>query len=225
LVGFVLSHIILFFSLTAADEENIREFDLNLTDVEDNVNGFYAFLSEQFIFDGEMIGAVVLHKLLNDVQDTMDEHVRLIVSLMECGTKILVEEPAVPHFFYTHTHQMLAGIGDAEARRAIEAPHVYKMNKILHDPNRRMKKYILNLPSGIKCKMGYMNPSSGRVLIGSMNVSDRTIVAASGLQCYFTMGTITYAIALDTEDTKVVSKNPKVGNEALDYFTRRSSNF
>jgi hypothetical protein len=209
--------------ITAADEE-IREFDLNLSEVEDNVNGFYAFLSEQFIFEGEMIGAVILHKVLYDVQDTMDESVRLAVSLLECGTKILVEEPAVPNFFFTHTHQILAGIDHAEARRAIETPHVYKMNAIRQDPQRCSKKYILNLPLGVKCKMGMMNPPPGRTLLGSMNVSDRTIIVPhNGLQCYFTMATMTYAVALDTDDRKVITKNPAVGNEALDYFTRRSN--
>jgi hypothetical protein len=98
------------------------------------------------------------------------------------------------------------------------------MNRIIQDPKRRIKKYILNLPFGIKCKMGLMNPTSGRVLIGSMNVSDRTIIVPqTGIQCYFTMATMTYAIALHTDDPKVIMKYTAVGNEALDYFKRRST--
>jgi hypothetical protein len=36
------------------------------------------------------------------------------------------------------------------------------------------------------------------------------------------MATITYAIAMDTDDPKVVRKNPAVGSEGLDYFKRMS---
>jgi hypothetical protein len=49
----------------------IREFDLNLTETEDNVNGFNAFLASEFVHSGDAIEAVILHKQLNDVGDIM----------------------------------------------------------------------------------------------------------------------------------------------------------
>jgi hypothetical protein len=196
---------------------------LNLSDIEDSSNGFHAFLSESFIYNDESIVAVVLHKQLLDVKDIMDTKQQIVLTLLECGTKILVEEPSVPHYFHTHVNEILAGIEHPEARRAIEVAHVYKMNGIQADPERHMKKYILNLPVGIKCKMGHMNPSTGRVLVGSLNIAEQNYKhEETGLELFSTMATLTYAIAMDTDDPKVVRKNPAVGSEGLDYFKRMS---
>jgi hypothetical protein len=195
---------------------------LNLSNPEDNVNGFCAFESASFIFEDEMIDAVVLHKQILDVEDLKDKTSRLVVSLLECGTKILVEEPAVPHYYHTHVDQILQGIKHGEARRAIETAHICTMNSIMSNPDRHMKKYILNLPVGLKCKMGYMNPTAGRILVGSMNVASQQILNNKGVFLKFTMATVTYAIAIDTEDQKVVRKNPNVGNEVEDCLSRMS---
>ena len=177
-------------------------------------------MSSSFIFNDEMIEAVVLHKQLLDVEDMRDQNHKLVVSLLECGTKILVEEPSVPHFYHTHVDEILGGVHHGEARRAIETAHNYKMNAILANPDRRMKKYILNLPNGLRCKMGYMNPTSGRILIGSMNISSQQVPNKKGVLINFSMVTVTYAIVVDTEDQKVVRKNPNVGNEAEDCLSR-----
>jgi hypothetical protein len=181
--------------LTAGEQEfnscsigapsEIREYDLNLSSIEDNVNGFSAFLSTSFICNDEMVDAVILHKQLLDVEDMRDKNQKLQVSLMECGTKYLVEEPSVPHFYHTHVDQMLAGIQNGEARRAIQTAHTYKVNAIMATPDRHMKKYVLNLPVGVKCKMGYMNPPNGRVLLGNMNISTQQIPSRKGVVINF----------------------------------------
>jgi hypothetical protein len=194
---------------------------LNLSQPEDNVNGFYAFVSESFQFRDESISVVILHKEVLDVEDMRYPGQMIVLSLLECGTKILVEEPAVPHFFHTHVNQMLHGIKDQEAHRAIRVSHDHNMNAIMLDPARVVKKYILNLPVGMKCQMGYMNPTTGRVLVGSMNLATQKIVFKNRLMT-FTMSTVTYAIAIDDGDQKVVRKNPHVGNEAADFFARMS---
>jgi hypothetical protein len=146
---------------------------------------------------------------------------------MECGTKILVEEPSVPHFFHTHVDSILAGVEHGEARRAIETAHLSQMNAIHADPERSMKRYILKLPPGIKCKMGYMNPPPGRTLIGNMNVSEKIVplIQDNGTieNVLFSMPTITYLVVVDKDQQKIVKKNPAIGNEAADYFARRSS--
>jgi hypothetical protein len=170
-----------FLAVAASDllerPEPLQEFELNLKQPEDNVNGFYAFLASSFVYNHEEIEALVLHKQLFDVEDMRHANCMVVVSLLECGTKLLVEEPAVPHFFHSHVDQMLVGIKQHhEAYRAILTAHVCKMNGILADPERLMRKYILNFPSGVRCKMGYMNPSTGRVLVGSMNTLYRTVV-------------------------------------------------
>jgi hypothetical protein len=211
-------------------DSHIREFDINLDLCEDNVNGFYAFKTSSFVYNDEDIEAVFLHKTLVDVEDARDKNLMVALRLLDCGTKILVEEPCVPHYFHTHVEQMLEGIRHPEARRAIEKVHNCTMNDIVDAPDRFLKKYILTLPSGVKCKMGYMNPSSGQVLIGSMNVSEqeysRGVDAQTGHMLpplHFTMTTITYAIAVDSEkNQKIVRKNPIVGNEADDAFARMS---
>jgi hypothetical protein len=161
------------------------------------------------------------------VNDTLKENNKIVLRLSDCGTKILVEEPSVPHFFHTHVNGILEGIKDIETRRAIQVAHNYKMNEICDKPEQATQKYILNLPPGKKCKMGFMNPSSGRVLVGSMNVSNQkvTFPGAPGLEFEFTMPTITYAIAIDDGSQKVVTKNPAIGNEGLDYFARMSTRF
>jgi hypothetical protein len=208
---------------------SIREFDLNLTDVEDNVNGFNAFLASEFVHSGDAIEAVVLHRQLHDVGDIINSNHRIAVSLMECGTKILVEEPAVPGFFHTHVDSILSGIDHPETQRAIQTAHLSQMNSILADPDRGMKRYILKLPPGVKCKMGYTNPSSGRGLLGSMNVSEKMVPVVRDMgvieNVVFSMVTITYVIALDKDEHKIVQKNPALGNEAADYFNRRAKRF
>jgi hypothetical protein len=209
--------------LLPAETKDLREFDLNLNDIEDSSNGFHCFLSESFIYNDESIVAVILHKQLLDPKDIMDTKQQLVLTLLECGTKILVEEPSVPHYFHTNVNEILAGVEHTEARRAIETAFVCKLNGILAYPERHMKKYVLNLPVGLKCKMGHMNPTTGRILVGSLNIAEQNINhEETGLEMFSTMATVTYAIALDTDDPKVVRKNPAVGSEGLDYFKRMS---
>jgi hypothetical protein len=201
----------------------IREYDLNLAYPEDNVNGFCAFKSSSFVIEFEEIEAIILHKEICDIENMRHQNAMIVVSLMECGTKLLVEEPSVPHFYHTHTDQILDGITHTETRRAIQTAHSCKMNDISGDPERKMKNYILNFPPGISGKMGFMNPVSGRILVGSMNMSYRNAMDDKGNVITFTMATVTYAVAVDTDDQKIVRKNPAVGNEASNFFARMSS--
>lgn len=211
------------FHLFTDSEHNIREFDLNLTDVEDNVNGFSGYISPAFEYGNEMIEAVVLHKQVLDIEDIMDHNRKIVLTLLDCGKKVLVEEPAVPHYFHTHSEQMFLGVQNPEVKRAIKTAHVYKMNDILNNPERLMKKYILNLPEGVTCKMGYMNPSNGRILVGSMNVAEKTLPTSftkAKNDMIFTMATITYVVALDADEQKIIRSDPAIGNEAADFFAR-----
>ena len=82
------------------------------------------------------------------MEDLLDQDAQLSATLMPCGTKIFIEEAAVPHFMHTHVAELLDLVEDAELKRAMTTAHKSKMVGIVE---RKTKKYILSLPKGLKC--------------------------------------------------------------------------
>ena len=170
--------------------------------------------------------ALVIHKTIQDLEDLMDPIRKVTVKLMECGTKLLVEEPSVPHYFHTQPDEMFESFENAEICRAIQTAHEYKMTSIRSVTSRHTKTYILNIPDGLKCKMGYTNPMNAcRVLNGTMSWAVKTFpnnMTGAGIDLEFRMVTVTYVIAIETEEQKII-RNPSGTAEVTKFFKRMST--
>ena len=156
----------------------------------------------------------------------MDPIRKVTVKLMECGTKLLVEEPSVPHYFHTQPDEIFETFENAEICRAIQTAHEYKMTSIRSVTSRHTKTYILNLPDGLKCKMGYTNPMNARrVLNGTMSCAVKTFpsnTTGAGIHLEFQMVTVTYVITIKTEEQKNI-RNPSGMGEVTKLFKRMST--
>jgi hypothetical protein len=87
----------------------------------------------------------------------------------------------------------------------------------------KIKKYLLTLPPGYKCKMGYMNPASGSQLVGNMNVSvTRMEREHTYLRRDFEIlhPTITFVLTMDNGDPKFIRSDPNINNTLEEFFGR-----
>ena len=79
---------------------------MDIENIGNNVNGFYAFVSPAFEFDSEVMETLVMQKTILGLEDLMDPICKVRVKLMECGTTLLVEEPSLPHYFHTQPNEI-----------------------------------------------------------------------------------------------------------------------
>jgi hypothetical protein len=204
------------------DFDNIREYDLNLSDPEDNPNGFTAYLLPQFQYENEYIEAIVLNKVVSDMEDMIGAD-KVSVSLLECGTKLFVQEPAVSRFMVTNYPESFSGFADSlQLHESILNTHEMLLHDILSDESRRTKKYILNLPAGYRCKMGYMNPLNGERLKGVLHYATTTLGTEvtgfpNDLECLHP--SVTWIAVLDKEP-KFIRRHAGVDAEFANLFQR-----
>ena len=201
---------------------------MNLDSIDDlGALGLYAYVLSENKHSDELIQAMVIHKTVIDLKDLMGDS-KITATLMECGTKILIEEPNVPNFFSVHTNSIFNNIDHPALQTAMKNNFQTKFNEISISTSRRTRKYILRLPDGMKCKMGYMNPMTNRrVLAGVMSSAHKVFEAANtGAADDFhnSMIMVTYVIAIDSEQQKIIRNAADVGNEVAHFFKRMSVN-
>ena len=188
----------------------VPEFELNLEKGENNVNGFFAFLSPAFVFDGEQIEVVVLHKQVNDIEDVRNPSNSIVVSLLPDGSGVVVEEPSVPSFMTWNGDELYDGCANEEMANTLRATHAVCMTSI-ESQGRQKKKYILNFPDNVVCQMGYMNPSTGRILRGHVAVSNTDFSSKNG-RLKFTHVTIRYMAVIKSEERKLLRSAEATSN-------------
>ena len=189
----------------------VPEFELNLEKGESNVNGFFAFLSPAFVFEGEQIEVVVLHKQVNDIEDVRNLGNSIVVSLLPDGSGVVVEEPSVPAFMTWKGDELYDGCANQEMANTLRATHAVCMTSIESQQGRQKKKYILNFPDNVVCQMGYMNPSTGRILRGHVSVSKTEFSGKAG-RIDFTHVTIRYMAVIKTEERKLLRSAEATSN-------------
>ena len=182
----------------------IPEYDLNLVNGEDNVNGIFAFLSPSFVFGNEQVEVVVLHKQVHDINDVRDASNPLVMSLLPDGSGILVEEPALPHFMASQIDNLYDGCDSNEMESALQTNHAVCVTAMKQNPARHKKKYVLKFPSNLTCKMGYMNATTGHTLRGNIQVSKSSIKNKNGGSIPFTHVTIRFMAVVKTTQRKLL---------------------
>ena len=186
--------------------------------------GIFAYLSSEFEHTDELIQAVVIHKTVVDLKDLMGSE-KLTATLMDCGTKILFEEPVFPNFFLGHTDDIFDSITHPALKMTMKNNFQTKANEILSSKVRGVRKFILNLPDGLKCKMGYMNAQNNRRILSGVMSSAQDVFSAAvtGAAQDFHNSTlvVTYVIAVDSEQ-KIIRNVVDVGNEVETFFKRMS---
>ena len=94
------------------------------------VMGIFAYISSEIEYTDELIEALVIHKTLVDMKDLMGTS-KITASLLECGTRILIEEPAVPNFFASHTNDIFANFDHPALKTAMQNKFQTKINEIM----------------------------------------------------------------------------------------------
>jgi hypothetical protein len=154
----------------------------------------------QFQYDNEYIEAIALTKYIPDMVDLLG----ISVSLLECGTRFLVQEPSISRFMSTNYAECIAGFADnVYVHETLVNMHEMLLATLLVEDNtRRTKRYILKLPAGIKCKMGYNNPINRQQLSGNLNYATTTLGTAltnlsADIECIHP--SITFLVVMDKE--------------------------
>ena len=184
----------------------IPEYDLNLQNGEDNVNGIFAFVSPSFVFGNEQVEVVVLHKQVHDIKDVRDATNPVTMSLLPDGTGILVEEPALPNFMASQIDALYDGCESIDMENALQTNHAVCVTAIKQNSIRQKKKYILKFPGNLSCKMGYMNATSGHTLRGHVQVSKSVIKNKGGIAIPFTHVTIRFMAVVNTSQQKLLKE-------------------
>lgn len=184
----------------------------------------FAYVSSEVEYSDELIQALVIHKTVVDLKDCMGTE-KLTASLMECGTRILFEEPAIPNFFASQADEIFSNIDHKALKVAMKNNFQTKVNEITSISGRRVRKFVLKLPDGMRCKMGFMNPSNTRrILTGVMGCAHEKYSAGntsgSGVDFLNSLIVVTYTIAIDSEQ-KII-RNVDIGNGVDDFFKRMS---
>jgi hypothetical protein len=201
------------------------EYNINLTNPEDNPNGFICTHLAEFEYGNEAIEAVSLTKYVTDFNDLHGDD-GISVVLMECGTRFLVTEPSVSHFLKTNYDQSFSGLESTEnagLHSSLISAHRAFVHEIRSNPLRRFKQYVLKLPYGYKCQLGFMNPTTVRRLKGSMNVAETTLIHQKtrlAEDMDFEHGTVTYVCALLKDQKKVIRNEIEENHEFNDFFDR-----
>jgi hypothetical protein len=215
------------FIVVCTEYDHLPSYDIDWSRPEQNPNGFLIYKLTSVEFENEVIDAVVLTKHIHDMNDTRSSE-KIQVSLLPCCTKLLVTEPSVSQFMKLRYEQTFHGLTRHPfLHRALITMHQVFLQKIDSDPNRKSKKYVLCLPPGYKCKMGYMNPANGSKLIGIMNCSiTRMEAGETNLRNDFDVihPTVTFTIALDVGEPKFIQQDPNVDNVFYEFFGRMNVN-
>ena len=202
---------VFFLFVTEGSVLSVPEFDLNLEKRENNVNGFFAFVSPSFVFDDEQIEVVVLQKQVNDIEDVRNPSNSIVVSLLPDGSVVVVEEPSVPTFMTFKGHELYNGCASEEMANALRTTHGVCMTSI-QTQNRQKTKYVLNFPDKIICQMGYMNPATGRTLRGHVAVSKSEYSGGKTSGIAFTHVTIRYMAVIKSEERKLLRSAEATSN-------------
>ena len=171
------------FLFKTAAEPDIPEYNLNLEKGESNVNGIFAYTSPSFVWDDEQVEVLVLIKQVPDITDVRAGSAvpnGIAMSLLPDGSGVLVEEPAIPHFMAEKYDGLYDGFQNVEIEYVMHTAHAVCMTAIKQSPARLKKKYILKFPDNVRCQMGYMNPSNGRLLRGNVKVTKSMIGSNKG---------------------------------------------
>jgi hypothetical protein len=212
--------------------EDIPEFELNLDNGEQNVNGIFAYRSPQFEFVNgtvnESIEAVVVHKQICDIYDLLgsSKTSKISASLLADGSGILIEEPSLPLFMIDKIDNLYANtFKDEELTKALKQAHSYTATAVVQSVDRRTKKYILRFPDEIRCILGYMNPSNGQKLMPFYNVTTevlKTETTGSANNFEFTQVLATFVAAIENAERRVLKINNDDNSEIRDLFNRMS---
>jgi hypothetical protein len=160
----------------------IREYEINLSEAEDNPNGFTIYLLPTFQFENKYVEAIVLTKIAPNLEDMIGPD-KISVPLLECGTKFLVQEPSVSRVMTTNYSEAFNGFApNVHLHENVLSMHVMLLSQIDEIETRCTKRYFLKLLSGYKCKMGYLNPASGERLSGVLHYSTTNYHA--GCKCH-----------------------------------------
>ena len=76
--------------------------------------GFFVFLSPAFVFEGEQIKVVVLHKQVNDIEDVTNLGNSIVVSLLPHCSCVVVEESSAPAFVTWKRDELYDGCANEE---------------------------------------------------------------------------------------------------------------
>jgi hypothetical protein len=144
---------------------------------------------------------------------------------MNMSKPFLVQEPAISRFMNSNYPESFAGYDHLLlVQETLINMHESLLANIAEDDSRRTKKYILNLPAGVRCKMGYMNPLNGERLTGTLNFAT-TILGREltnldhDLECVHP--TVTFLAVLDKEP-RFIRRHAAVDNEFANMFNRIS---
>jgi hypothetical protein len=117
------------------------EYQINLTNPDDNPNGFDCTHLAEFEYGNEAIEAIALTKYVTDFHDLYGIDGMTVV-LMEFGTRFLVTEPSVSQFLKTHYDESFSCLEctkNAGMHASLTAAHRAFIHEIRTNPRRHTK--------------------------------------------------------------------------------------
>jgi hypothetical protein len=129
--------------------EDAPVYNLDFARPENNPNGFQVYVPQPFRSSNEQLSAIVLIKLLYDINDVEDQALKLVLSA--CGTMVFIEEFTIPTNMNTNYAVSFVGLANTpDLHKSLTEEHQILLFDLDNDLNRTVKRYILNLGQEFK---------------------------------------------------------------------------